>query len=132
MEIKNKELLLKIADHLETIPDERFDLGIFTAVRENICGTVGCIFGHAVIAGLIPGCKYESVQLRGGIYLDFCDSEVQYPDEFGAIYRIFGNGSSEDGMTDIDESKLYGGDYSRKNCIRVIRRFVETNGEMND
>jgi hypothetical protein len=44
--VLNKELLLKVADHILAHPEE-FDMSIYTA--PNGCGTVACIAGHGLI-----------------------------------------------------------------------------------
>lgn len=39
----NKEKILALATHLSHLPDAQFDM------EETLCGTVGCIAGHAVL-----------------------------------------------------------------------------------
>lgn len=41
--MRTSEKLIKLADFLETLPDEKFDFG--TYIRETDCGTVGCAAG---------------------------------------------------------------------------------------
>lgn len=47
----NKENLLRMADYIETVPQEKFDMDDFRAGKEwedenPICGSVGCVVGH--------------------------------------------------------------------------------------
>lgn len=42
----NKENLLKMADHIETVPPETFDMGCYWDDIEPECNSVGCIIGH--------------------------------------------------------------------------------------
>ncbi len=62
----NTERLLRLADYLDTVPAERFDMGWWGSrgpwpERSRLCGTVACAFGHACLipefqaAGLSPG-----------------------------------------------------------------------------
>lgn len=44
--------LLALANHIEKVPQELFDMGQFRSKGEftlNHCGTVGCILGHAPV-----------------------------------------------------------------------------------
>lgn len=49
----NIENLLKMADYLETLEPSQFDMGLFSDGDiqsnnvEHICGSVGCVIGHA-------------------------------------------------------------------------------------
>ena len=45
----NKEFLLEMADYIETIPQEDFDMGRYRAdedFKSAYCNTVGCALGH--------------------------------------------------------------------------------------
>jgi len=48
----NKENLLRMANHIETIPQKEFDMGSFRKggpSNEFQCNTVGCAIGHCTI-----------------------------------------------------------------------------------
>jgi hypothetical protein len=49
----NKARLLKMADFVETIPRNEFNMSLYGAY----CGPVGCALGHAAVARLFPGLK---------------------------------------------------------------------------
>ncbi len=93
MEIKNKELLAKIADYLETLPDEKFDIYLFCAPDDK-CGTVGCIFGHAVLGGLIPNCQYNAagsfISPRGD-YNEWTEIGYLFGEEGKKIFDAYGD-----------------------------------------
>lgn len=54
----NIERLTILADHLDTVPAERFDLGVWHRVTD--CGTTACAVGHACA---IPEFKAAGLQL---------------------------------------------------------------------
>jgi len=47
----NKENLNKMADYIETIPQDRFDMGKFRTgeYKERECASVGCVLGHCTV-----------------------------------------------------------------------------------
>jgi len=53
------EKLLKMADFVETLPEENFDLSIWKQV--NLCGTVCCAVGWAIEKKLFPELSFRHV-----------------------------------------------------------------------
>ena len=47
----NKENLKLMADYIETIPQEKFDMRLFRTGEQikHACGSVGCVIGHCTI-----------------------------------------------------------------------------------
>lgn len=47
----NKENLLRMADHIEKVPQEMFDMDIFRSgsLNPRECKSVGCVIGHCTI-----------------------------------------------------------------------------------
>lgn len=47
----NKENLLKIADYIETVPQEMFDMDVYRDGDDYSieCNSVGCVIGHSTI-----------------------------------------------------------------------------------
>lgn len=81
----NKELLLKMADHIETIPQEYFDMGRFRADDdcESIsCNSVGCALGHCIHLFPEEQIEYDSWReidfFRTGKHLDLTDPEWKW------------------------------------------------------
>lgn len=54
-----QQRLFLLADYLETIPDERFNMQLFGSpgAYGNSCGTVGCALGHAT--ALFPEITFD-------------------------------------------------------------------------
>lgn len=52
----NKENLLKMADYIETVPQEKFGMKLFRFGDENTpeCNSVGCIIWHCTILDTEP------------------------------------------------------------------------------
>lgn len=57
----NKDNLLKMADHIEKVPQEMFDMGVYRCGDEITpeCGSVGCIIGHCTVLDNEPLPRYE-------------------------------------------------------------------------
>lgn len=114
----NVERLLRLAEHLDTVPTEQFDMSIWKDDYE--CSTVACAIGH--------GCNVPEFQ-EAGLHLErVCDDAEWGPsfeglDGFEAVAVFFG--------TSVDQAKnLFG--YSWTNGYKTpgeiakrIRRFVE-------
>jgi hypothetical protein len=52
----NKENLLRMADYIETVPQEKFDMELFRAGDGNTpeCNSIGCIIGHCTVLDTKP------------------------------------------------------------------------------
>lgn len=66
----NKENLLRMADYIETIPQEQFGMGMYRMGIEvtttQKCGTVGCVIGHCTILDTPENFKrFKRAGLRG-------------------------------------------------------------------
>lgn len=55
----DKQRLLAIADLIDTIPKDQFDM--YSWSRKTSCGTVGCAIGHAIAQGLLPELKLYQI-----------------------------------------------------------------------
>ena len=66
----NKENLLKMAEYIETIPQEKFDMSKYRTDDYNTieCNSVGCVIGHCVI--LDPNPELIPRFLNGGIVFE--------------------------------------------------------------
>lgn len=73
----NRERLLRLADHLDTLPAESFDMGHWGVLNPRGCGTVCCALGHACF---IPEFAAE------GLRLDF--GTDQEPDDAGELAMV--------------------------------------------
>jgi len=67
----NTENLLKMAAHIRTIPQDRFEMGVFRPYYDYVaqeCFTVGCVIGHCTALdnpGNIPRHKDGDIDFRG-------------------------------------------------------------------
>lgn len=61
----NKENLLKMADYIETVPQEKFGMELCRSGYENTpeCTSIGCIIGHCTVLDTEPLPRYSD----GGI-----------------------------------------------------------------
>lgn len=64
----NKENLLKMADYIETVPQEKFDMEHFRFGDENAheCNSIGCIIGHCTILDTNPLPMYSDGDINFG------------------------------------------------------------------
>lgn len=85
--------LLRLADHLEAVPPERFNLGEW----ESECGTVACAIGHA--------CRIPEFQAAGLALLPGDQWDEPYP-AFGD-YAGFNAAASFFGIEDLDALHLF-------------------------
>lgn len=119
----NHKAMLELADHLEKMPKERFDMAHFgyridgrrrRATRDNACGTTCCIAGEKV---LMDGgeMKFFSQSNAAGFMLK---GDVVIPDRYAAHAL---------GLTDDDADGLFF-DYSIATPTEAadrIRRMVK-------
>ena len=63
----NRENLSRMADYIETIPQEKFDMERFRTgeIKHHECDTVGCVLGHCTILDKNP------LPMVDGIYINF-------------------------------------------------------------
>jgi len=56
----NKENLLRMADYIETVPQEKFNMEIYRTYDETTheCNSIGCVIGHCTILDKRPLPKY--------------------------------------------------------------------------
>ncbi len=77
MKYYHKNRMIKLADHLETVPPDNFDMGFWK------CGTKACAIGH--------GCTIPSFR-RAGLHLSILEDEPIYKNlhHYDAIAEFFG------------------------------------------
>lgn len=109
--------LLKLADYLETVPVDRFEMNIFG--RKSECGFAGCALGWAAHGRLFRGlttydCGYRHI---GPKYKDRYDSSVCEP--------LFGVCNME------AERKMFGSQFAGETPHQIaqrIRNYVKEHG----
>jgi len=81
----NKKLLLRMADHIETIPQEDFDMGRFRADDDRTsisCNSVGCALGHCLHLFSKEQIEYDLHEeidfFRTAKHLDLTNSEWKW------------------------------------------------------
>ena len=121
----NKENLIKMADHLETIPDNLFDMRsyrvkILQKIDElHICNSVACVVGHCTVLD-------TEENLSKHIMSTF--------DMFDTYFSFYSWGKTFTGLEDdIDYGWLFSGEWNnidntRKGAIKRIRNFVANDG----
>lgn len=122
----NKENLLKMADYIETIPQEQFDMKEFRTLDEDRvlpeCNSVGCIIGHctALDADNLPrydggkidfnewGQKFTEISRVSDDWYYLFSSWWKYTDNTptGAAKRI--RHYVENGLPEDWEEQIYG------------------------
>jgi hypothetical protein len=109
-----KEKLLALADYLETIDDDNFDLDTYASpgFPEHHCGSAGCAIGHAV--NLFP----NEMQFQGNIPVYAGDIIVGYR----AACQLFDLHYSQ--SLYLFDPYAYNDKGTRLDVIRRIRDFV--------
>lgn len=110
---------LKLADVLEAIPEDRFDMAEWG--RESECGTTACALGWAVLSNAFPG--LSAIRLRcygGGICL---------APAIDAVETSWGNAGRRYFGYDVWENVFLGGAAKREEVIEQLRHYGTTYGE---
>lgn len=128
-----KKQLLRVADMLSTIPLKEWNMARWKEITVNeagdVCGTVGCAIGTAVVRGIAPKrlCLVDEhispSDQKGWFYIEDKRSGARAFDAVSNAYHIptrdaaFLFGAHNDGYTGKD---------SRGSVARRIRHFVKT------
>lgn len=119
----NAERLLRLADHLDTVPDEKFDYSTF--IRS--CGTVGCALWHAAT---LP--EFNALGLSVMIPVDEeMSPDLRYMDDGGdlfdldvAIHDIFGEESAREELLYPSSNREMS--FTPRQVASKFRAFVAT------
>lgn len=125
-----KKRLLKLADFLETVPEQKFSLATWVqsmptkpeARAEGSCGFAGCAIGWAVHAKLFRGLSFveeedQKYVNRGPSYKGLSD--------FPAVNHLF-DISTNDSFSLFIDTAYPGWSATPKQVADRIRKFVET------
>ena len=115
----NAKRLLKLADYLETVPRERFDMGDWDTTypdERKFCGFSGCAIGWAIEGNLFEGLAFdENDEIR----------QPKYKGLFGfpAVAKVF------DMPGDVAREELFGAhiESDPHQVAARIRKFVRNN-----
>lgn len=131
----NKKRLLKLADFLETVPAEAFDIVEWQSQpaskpegeRPGQCGFAGCAVGWAAHGKLFRSFKINKAgKLRYGPDDDALRSWVAVDTVFGFTPSSIWFGSPE--ATHLFAAQSYPDDPTPKQVAKRIRAFVASNG----
>ena len=114
--MKNKKLMLAIADMIEKKPDESVDMGTVM----NDCGSAGCILGWGVHDGIIEG--YNLYNREGYFQKNGSKNLFDFEDLAVKLFNI----PSSTAYTLFTQSDQVGN--SPKDLAYRLRRFVESAG----
>jgi len=92
----NKDNLLKMANHIETIPQKDFDMGNFRKggpSNEFQCNTVGCAVGHCTILD-IGNVKKNFMDVNGYIEFSYWSKDFTGVYDMEQWQYLFGGGWS--------------------------------------
>ena len=114
------DLLKTLADHLDKVPDENFDMGVWQCRHE--CGFAGCAIGHA--QGL-PGFEGLKFELTGpGLFTPVYDGLQSWK----AVARLFGP-IRYSSVVYLFSASSYPDDVTPAIVAARIRRFIKRKGK---
>lgn len=122
-----RDLLIQLADHLDTVDPDTFDMEVW---RRNeplkSCGFAGCAIGHAVGLPGFEGLKLARTDIHALDYYPVCGFDTNY-DAVGSFFGISLYDAARlfdpyfyDTAYDVDDSSTI----SPKMVATEIRRFI--------
>lgn len=124
----NKKRLLKLADYLDTVRLEKFDMNNWGIKEEFSCGTAACALGHAGTMKCFrkSGLKTEFDTLGGQVQFTAKNSRYASYFDIEAGEEFFGLNSYEAQYLFLPGT--YGARKGPKTVAGRIRRLVRNNG----
>jgi hypothetical protein len=126
--------LLKLADILEKLPDDNFDMGQWgehegrhKPKQDNYCGTVACVLGWA---SLDPGLRRQGLKglwTHSRYYDNTISSSLSV--EFDGL-RDADAGKEFFGLSDEEKIQLFFDDKTREEAIEMLRELAVNREEL--
>lgn len=120
--VMRTDLLKTLADHLDTVPVENFNMKLWQA--RNECGFAGCAIGHAEGLPGFEGLTFEPDIAEHGLFVPVYDGFSGWQ----ALVWLFGHISVDDAIY-LFSPKFYSKDVAPAMVAARIREFIKRKDE---